>query len=140
MDRNGGKERQALGRIVALLVAFAALADRAATRPRPIRVAVLWFLRIAEGIAWDFVIALAEEAGGGTDFDVPPHALDIADDAGRLARSFTALAELLSEIVRHNPSPLPDDLIGGAAAHLMRTLPSLPHVPAMREHSLPDTS
>ena len=140
MDRNGGKDRLALRRIVALLVAFAALADRAGTRPRPVRVAVLWFLRIAESVAWDFVIAVASEAGVGADFDIPSHALDTADDAGRLARSFTALAELLSDIVRRNPSPPPDGQVGDAAAHLMRTLRILLHAPSTREHLLPDTS
>lgn len=140
MDRNGRRDRQALRRIVALLVAFAALADRSATRPLPIRVSVLWLLRIAEAVAWDFVIALAEEAGARTDFDVPSGASNGADDAERLAQSFTALAELLSDIFRRDPSPLPDGLIGGAVARLMQALRSLPNAPAMREQPIPDTS
>lgn len=139
MERNGRKDRQALRRIVALLVAFAALADRAGSRPRPIRVAVLWLLRIAEATAWDFVIAVAGETGLATGFDVPPHALDVADDAGRLARSFTALAGLLSDIAHRDPSP-PDSPVGGAVAHVMHALRSLPCGPAMREHARPDTS
>lgn len=139
MDGNGRKDRQALRRVVALLFAFAALAERAGQKPRPIRVAVLWLLRMAEGVACDFVIAVAREAGLDTDPAVPPHARDIADDAYRLARSFTALAERLAGIAR-SPSPLPHGRVSSLVAHLTRALRKQAHLPGMPEMPLPDTS
>jgi hypothetical protein len=140
MDGNGRKERQALRRIVALLFALAALAAYAGTKPLPIRLVVLWLMRPAEAVAWDFVIALAEEAGVDPDLAVPLHAHDIADEAGRLAQSFTVLAELLADVIECSPSPLPPARIGGLVNDLTRTLRALPHAPAMREWPLPDTS
>jgi hypothetical protein len=144
MDGSNGKDRQALKRIVALLLALAMLADRARTRPRPIRVAVLWLLRGAESIARDFVIAVAREAGVDPDPAVPPHAHDIADDAGRLARSFTALAGLLAGLAR-GPLPLPAGRIGGLVGHLMRALRKQAlrkqaNAPGVPEQPPPDTS
>jgi hypothetical protein len=140
MDGNGRKERQALRRIVALLFGLAALAAYAGTKPRPIRVAVLWLLRGAEEIAWDFVIAVAEEAGVDPDLAVPLHAHDIADEAERLAHSFAVLGELLAYVTHSGPSPLPAGRIGGLVDDLMRRLRTLADVPAMREWPLPDTS
>jgi hypothetical protein len=140
MDRNGGKDRQTVERIVALLFAFAALADRAGTRPLPIRVAVLWFLRVAEGVACDFIIELAHETGVDANVAVPPRAHDIADDAKRLARSFTALAELLTGIARRSPPPLPLGRIGGLINRLKRTFQTLADAPRMLEPAPPDTS
>ncbi len=140
MDRNGGKDRQALGRIVAILLALADLADDAGARPRPIRVVVLWFLRAAEGIALDFVIAMARETGVEPDLAVLPHAHDIADDAKRLARSFAALAGLLAELADRSPSPAQPGRVSGLIDDLMRTLQTLARAPAMPEPPLPDTS
>jgi hypothetical protein len=139
-DGNGRKDRQALKRIVALLFALAALAVAAGARPRPIRVAVLWLLRAAEAIAWDFVIAVAEEAGVDPDLAVPLHAHDIADEAERLAYSFAVLGELLAYVTHSGPSPLPSGRIGGLVDDLMRTLRNLAPVPGLPERPLPDTS
>jgi hypothetical protein len=140
MDGNGGKDRRALGRIVALLFAFAALADRAGTRPQPIRVAVLWLLRAAEGVARDFVIATARENGVDGDLAALPYAHDIADDAGRLARSFTALAELLAHLARRGPPPLSLGRIDDLVDRLKRTFRTLADAPRMMEPAPPDTS
>jgi hypothetical protein len=135
MDGNGSRKDS----IVALLFALAALAAYAGTKPRPIRLVVLWLLRPAEAVAWDFVIALAEEAGVDPDIAIPLHAHDIADEAGRLAQSFTVLAELLAELMRGVLSLLPP-WIGGLVNDLMWTLRALSHAPGMREWPLPDTS
>jgi len=50
-----GWERAALYRIVALLLALADLAERAAGASRPVRCQVLWALRHAEAVACAFV-------------------------------------------------------------------------------------
>jgi hypothetical protein len=140
MDGSSRKDRQALRRIVALLFALAALAAYAGTKPLPIRLFVLWLLRPAEAVAWDFVIALAEEAGVDPGLAVPLHAHDVADEAVRLAQSFAALAELLADLTRRSPSLLRPARIGGLVNDLTRTLRALFHAPAMREWPLPDTS
>jgi hypothetical protein len=82
------EERAALMRIVALLFALADLAESAGRRCRPVRSFVLWILRPAESLAWDFVI--------GTE---PPAALISIGPAGysradamRLAENFRDLA------------------------------------------------
>ena len=107
MDWNSKHDRQALKRIVALLFAFATLAELAGAKPRPLRAAVLWLLRAAEAIGRDFVSAMVENRGGPV---VPPAQLlspDEADDAIRLAQSFRALAELLGGLMRCALAPLP---------------------------------
>jgi hypothetical protein len=140
MDWNSKHDRQALKRIVALLFAFAALADRAGAAPRPIRVAVLWLLRAVERIAWEFVVAVAEESGSDCDLWLPAYAHDIADDAGRLARSFTALAELLTELTRRDRSPPLPGRINSPVDRLMQMLRNTVLPPGALEQPLPDTS
>jgi hypothetical protein len=82
------EERVALTRIIALLFSLADLAESASRRCRLVRSFVLWILRPAESLAWDFVIG-AE----------PPAALisigptgDSRADAMRLAENFRDLA------------------------------------------------
>jgi hypothetical protein len=140
MEWTGRENRQALQRIAALLFAFAALADRAGARPRPIRVSVLWLLRAVESIAWEFVVAVAQESGVGPDVAVPAYAHNIADDAGRLARSFTALAELLADLARRDPSPPPPGWIDSPVDRLMRALLNPARPPEALARPLPDTS
>lgn len=90
-----GGER-ALRRIIALLVALAALSERAAPRSAPVRWFVLWLLRRAETAAESFVL----EATG-----LPPAANGIAAvgngpaDAHRLAARYHALAALLATLL-----------------------------------------
>lgn len=82
------EERAVLTRIVALLFALADLAESSSRRCRLVRSFVLWLLRPAESLAWDFVVG-AE----------PPAALmpigpagDGPADAMRLAENFRDLA------------------------------------------------
>jgi hypothetical protein len=57
VDRNGriGGKRRQFDRIVALLLALADLAERAAGAPRPVRWLVLWALQQADMVAREFV-------------------------------------------------------------------------------------
>jgi len=140
MDGSSKHERQALRRIVALLFAFAVLADRAGASPRPIRVAVLWLLRAVESIAWEFVATVAEESGVSPSLALPAFARDIADDAGRLARSFTSLAELLTDLARYDPWPTLSGRIHRLVGLMMRTLWSPAPAPGALAQPFPDTS
>lgn len=163
MEWTGRENRQALQRIVALLFAFAALADRAGATPRPIRVAVLWLLRAAERVAWEFVLeqfqekrepvfrpvlrknkvlAMAEDFGGRSGLPASPSAHDVADDAMRLAQSFRALAELLAGLVRCSPPLFPPAGIRHSIRDLLRSLRNLVDSlsPAMFAPESPDTS
>ena len=83
------EERAALMRIVALLFSLADLAESASHRCRLVRSFVIWLLRPAESLAWDFVIG---------EQDAPPALMPIGPagdgpaDAMRLAESFRDLA------------------------------------------------
>lgn len=111
-------DRQALKRIVALLIAFATLAELASSKPRPLRAAVLWLLRSAEAISRDFVSATVEDCGGlGISARLP--SIDEADDSIRLAHSFRALAELLGDVMRCSLASLPS---GGISRRPIRDL------------------
>jgi hypothetical protein len=93
-----GGER-ALRRIMALLVALAVLAERAAATSWPVRCLVLWILRRAETVAGEFVF----EAAG---MKLPAIAGIAAVgngpvDALRLAARFHALAALLGALLPH---------------------------------------
>jgi hypothetical protein len=80
------EERAALMRIVALLFALADLAESASRRCRLVRSFVLWLLRPAESLAFDFVIGAEPPAA------LMPPAGDDPADAMRLAESFRDLA------------------------------------------------
>ena len=56
MDDGEALDERTARRIIALLVSFACLAERAAGRSFPVRWLVLTLLRYAERVAWDFVI------------------------------------------------------------------------------------
>ena len=88
MGWNGERDKtdHALMRIVALLLALASLAERAAGMPQPVRSAALWFLRPAQALAWEFVTGQAHP-------EIPhTHRRDERAEAMRLAVSFRALA------------------------------------------------
>ena len=87
--------------IAALLVSFAALAERTIAASAPVRFLVLWILRYAESVAWNIV------AGEVFGDDVPPEARHTpirtgngAEDAALLALSFRALADALKKLAR----------------------------------------
>lgn len=105
MDWNLAMEekRRVLKRIVALLFAFADLAERLSTLPRPVRGFVLCILRRAEAVAREFVLDMVDDQG----VPVPlPACLaipalqggDSPADALRLARSFRLFARLLDRL------------------------------------------
>ena len=111
MDRTGetvtDKERRAeevdgtLQSIAALLVSFAAIAERTVAGTAPVRCLVLWILRYAESVAWNLV---AKEIFGD---EGPPEARHTPirtgssrEDAIQLAFSFRALADALNKLAR----------------------------------------
>ena len=90
--------RLALQRIVALLLALAGLAERAAAAPRHIRWTVILPLRLAEAAASSF----AADCAPGAPARFPASAFfqsgDRPVDAVLLAERFRALARLLDEL------------------------------------------
>ena len=89
------RNRDALERIVALLLALAGLADRASGLPAARRLDLLCILGRGAAEARAFVTGAASgpcEEGGQTGFHT-------ADDAARLAAGFRALALLLAAIL-----------------------------------------
>lgn len=109
MNWNAAREDEGrvLKRIVAMLYAFAALAERASTRHLLVRATVLWILRFAETIAWEFVLDEAMQQGASLTPAVllipTAHGGDSPADAMRLARSFRALAVMLERLADGNP-------------------------------------
>ena len=100
-DRKAEEADGAPKSIAALLVSFAALAERTIAASAPVRFLVLWILRYAESVAWNLV---AREVFGD---DVPPDARHTpirtgngAEDAALLALSFRALADALKRLAR----------------------------------------
>jgi hypothetical protein len=82
------EERAALMRIVALLFSLADLAESASRRCRLVRSFVIWLLRPAESLAWDFVVGAGPPAAL---MPIGPAGGDPAD-AMRLAENFRDLA------------------------------------------------
>jgi len=85
-----------LRRIVALLLALAGLAERAAGRSAAVRLAVLWLLWPAEAIASEHVAKL-------TGATCPTIWQEGPDEATRLAAVFRALATALAALVAAAP-------------------------------------
>ena len=97
MDWNEGEhDRQALTRIVEMLVALAFLAECASRRSRPVRCMVLWILRPAEAIAREFVAALAHQFAFA-EFPAV-RSRDSSADAITLALRLRALAAELDDL------------------------------------------
>jgi hypothetical protein len=96
MQGEAGNERQ-LRRIIALLVAFAGLAERAAGCSYPVRFLLLLVLRHAEAIARDYVaqIMLVD----GLWFDDAMECTSSPADAELLARRFGILAAELQDLL-----------------------------------------
>jgi hypothetical protein len=108
MDWNAqiGRELRTLDRIVAMLLALAGLAERAAGAPYPVRWLVLWFLRRAEAVVTDFVAGSACVAARGQWLlapvtvrkgSSPADAIDLALSLSRLA---LAVAAMVTQIRR----------------------------------------
>jgi hypothetical protein len=99
--REAERNWDVLERILALLLAFAALADRACGLPAPARHHLLAILGRSEAEARCFVM--------GTAFGAPAEAADApslaAGHAGRLAASFRALALVLGAILARPRRP-----------------------------------
>ena len=83
------EERAALMRIATLLCALARLAELAAGRSPAVRGFVIWLLRLAEPVAWDFVV-------DDPDMPYPSMSAFVADgspaEALALAAGFRAMA------------------------------------------------
>ncbi len=100
MDVHGAmRDDRMLRRVVALLVALAVLAEKAAHRSAPVRFIVLWLLRQAEAVAAEFVF---EEIG------VPALAADIVAAAGNGPEDAVRLAERLRVLAAALAAMLPD--------------------------------
>ena len=102
MERKGqtGMERDMLNGIVALLLALADLAERAAGRSHPVRWLVLWYLRQAPAVAGDFIAGSSSHAAGrywSPALAATPHGSDTAD-ALHLAASLRALAVIVRDM------------------------------------------
>ncbi|MCV0396676.1 MAG: hypothetical protein K5872_23230 [Rhizobiaceae bacterium] len=98
MDEQTARWDGRLRRIIAVLVALAVLAERAADRSYPVRCFVLWLLRRPEAVVADFVFEATGMpqpafAGIGTTGNEP-------EDALLLAARLHALAEALAVLLR----------------------------------------
>ena len=99
-------ERERLKRIVAWMLAFALLAERAALASPQVRRHVMQYLCMGEAVVLDYLSELAEEAGSQPEFSESLFLLDTGSssaDALRLAGSFRALAALISAILHSVP-------------------------------------
>lgn len=103
---------RALQRIVTLLFALAAVADRAGTMPFPARLILLAILRRADRVAWTFAaagsrthlplygggVASGDGGGGAAMWDcAPDRSLDGPAEAARLAFSLRTLALIVAQ-------------------------------------------
>lgn len=112
-----------LVRIIVMLLSLAALADRTATYPAPVRCVVLWLLRRAEIVTRLFVIGLAADCGFRANVPAPvlSRGRDGPADATALADAFAILAEVLDELLPYAAN-LPEAVF--QAAGLSRRLAS----------------
>ena len=95
-ERGIKEECAALMRLVASLHLLAVLAEGAAYRSPAARIFVLWALRCAEAIAWDFVVGDADLPACAASPHMAPESGGIGpEDALDLAETFRALAWLL---------------------------------------------
>ncbi len=94
MKGNADTVHRQLLRLVALLLALADVAERAAGRSHAVQRLVTWFLRHGEAVARDHVLALTGRAAHSPSPTMLPHSG--AGEALHLAASFRALAAALS--------------------------------------------
>jgi len=117
MDWNAqiGRELRELDRIIAMLMALAGLAERAAGAPLPVRWLVLWFLRRGEAVATEFVAGSACVAARGQWLlapvtvrhgSSPADAIDLALSLTRLARAVAVMvAQIRRQTFLHRGQP-----------------------------------
>ena len=130
------EDRRMLKGIVALLLSFACLAERACAAPSFVRRLVLAILTRAEAVAREFV------TGTAMDRDVPAcipasQAMtancrgDSCADAMRLAHIFRALAALLARLANRNSGDRPrrSKFAAGAISSLLAEARKLQFVP-----------
>jgi hypothetical protein len=129
-DREAELNWDVLERILALLLAFAALADRASALPAPARLHLLAILGRGEAESRCFVMEMG--------FGAPPAASArpslAAGDVGRLAASFRAQALVLGALLARPRRPRRSFVPEAAAARSPRR-PARPEAPPA-----PDTS
>ena len=92
-------ERDFLKRMVALLLSFAGLAERASVRSYPVRCLVLWILRRADAVARDWLASDGAEDMQSNSSVAVLHRNSQAE-AKYLAQSFRALAHMLKRELR----------------------------------------
>lgn len=85
--------RRRMEGIIALLLALAAIAERACHAPFPVRAQILWLLRPAETVACDFVYFET-----GLAVHLPAHTDDLVAEAAGLAARFRVLAFALAGV------------------------------------------
>lgn len=133
------RDDRTLGRIVAMLVALAALAERAAGRSLPVRWLVLSLLRRAETAAHDLVAGVAGSAWPGPE--VRPETGYGPADAASLALRLRMLAAVLGALLPPAGRRAQSESRAGAASRLFSgrqaRLPAMPCGPA---RAAPDTS
>ena len=125
-----------LRRIMALLIALAALAERTADRSYPVRCLVLWIMRRAEAAARDFVASVtgAPPAAFAVIPQLHSGPADAIHIAARLKALAAALGALLSVTCRLDRRPA---WSGGACA---RTAPRSGRPAARGARKANDTS
>jgi hypothetical protein len=140
------EERAALGRIAALLLALAVLAERASGRSAVVRCLVLWLLRQAETVARDFVEGGPDASSASMPVAAkgagPHEAMRLAISLRTLARHLRDHASVLAaaaQRMRDDPAASPSGrmpLLRDALACLSRLAALAPGAP----HPAPDTS
>ena len=122
-------ELETMEGIMAMLCAFAGLADLASRAPYPVRSFMFWLLRRAEAVAREWV-------DGPADFwpvairvgDDPTGALDLAASFRRLACAVGELTAQYRQFVRRRY-----DSTGEADGTQSRAVPSFHHAGTLRE-------
>lgn len=102
MDRRDAIEVEALKRLVAMLLALAALAERASGVSRPVRCLVLCILRPAVATAGAFVAEVTQSAASAEYAVASAGSGDGSTDAIRLAVRFRAMACALDRLSRES--------------------------------------
>jgi len=143
-ERAWREERAALMRLVALLHALAGLAERAAGRSAVVRGIVLWFLRRAEAIAYDFVTGEVDPAATTVEpaGNSPEDALHLAGILRALAWQLEAQVALIGALGDGSAGRTGEPRIRRTAARTLAAFTALAGRAPARPHRVPapDTS